>query len=223
MIQIKPKATIPKLRFSPTAWAKLLYLRDLGDSEVGGFGVTPSCDLLYVEELVLVKQVCTPYSVVFDDGSVADHFDHQTDVGLDPEQFARIWIHTHPGNSPAPSTTDEETFARVFGECDWAVMFILAEAGQTYARLGFHAGPGGALEIPVEVDFRLPFQASHAEAWEQEYLTHVVIDEPESFSRRPGGPRRFDLNEMEAFQVDPWDIRWTIADPYLEEEFAPYE
>ena len=30
----------PVLRFSPTAWAKLLYFRDRSDTEVGGFGVT---------------------------------------------------------------------------------------------------------------------------------------------------------------------------------------
>src|SRR5262245_57885400 len=34
------------LRFSPTAWAKLLLMRDLGDTEIGGFGITPSNDLL---------------------------------------------------------------------------------------------------------------------------------------------------------------------------------
>lgn len=28
------------LRFSPTAWAKLLYFRDKSDNEVGGFGIT---------------------------------------------------------------------------------------------------------------------------------------------------------------------------------------
>jgi len=33
----RPK--VPTLRFSPYAWAKLLYLRDRGDSEVGGFGI----------------------------------------------------------------------------------------------------------------------------------------------------------------------------------------
>jgi hypothetical protein len=27
------------LRFTPTAWAKLLYLRDAGQSEIGGFGM----------------------------------------------------------------------------------------------------------------------------------------------------------------------------------------
>ena len=29
----------PVLRFSPTAWAKLLFLRDYGETEVGGFGI----------------------------------------------------------------------------------------------------------------------------------------------------------------------------------------
>jgi len=33
----------PKLRFSPTAWAKLLFLRDRGPTEVGGFGITSLC------------------------------------------------------------------------------------------------------------------------------------------------------------------------------------
>ena len=30
----------PPLRFSPTAWAKLVYLRDAGPTEIGGFGIT---------------------------------------------------------------------------------------------------------------------------------------------------------------------------------------
>ena len=32
-------AKSPTLRFSPYAWAKLLFLRDLGETEVGGFGI----------------------------------------------------------------------------------------------------------------------------------------------------------------------------------------
>ena len=47
------------LRFRPTAWAKLLFLRDYGQTEVGGFGITPADDLLYVEDVRLVKQVCS--------------------------------------------------------------------------------------------------------------------------------------------------------------------
>ena len=47
-----------------------------------------------------------------------------------------------PDDCPSPSSVDEETFARVFGGCDWAVMFILARGGATYARLRFNTGPG---------------------------------------------------------------------------------
>ena len=47
------------LRFSPTAWAKLLYFRDKSDNEVGGFGITKVDDLLFVTDFVTVKQEVT--------------------------------------------------------------------------------------------------------------------------------------------------------------------
>ena len=45
---IEPKE--PVLRFSPTAWAKLLFFRDRGDCEIGGFGITGADDLLRIED-----------------------------------------------------------------------------------------------------------------------------------------------------------------------------
>jgi proteasome lid subunit RPN8/RPN11 len=161
------------MRFSPTAWAKLLFVRDRGSTEVGGFGLTPADDLLYVEDIQLVQQTCSAVSVAFDDRAVAEFFDEQIDAGRRPEQFGRIWIHTHPGDSAQPSQVDEETFARVFGPCDWSVMFIVARGGQTYCRLRFNAGPGGAFEIPVRVDFATSFAGSNSEAWATEYKAAV--------------------------------------------------
>jgi len=161
------------LRFGPAAWAKLLFLRDWGETEVGGFGISADDDLLLVEDIQLVGQACTGASVSFDDASVADFFDAQVDGGLPPSRFARIWAHTHPGDCPRPSAVDEETFDRVFGRSDWAVMFILAQGGKTYARLGFNAGPGGSIDIPVEVDYSRPFAASDHTAWEKEYAANV--------------------------------------------------
>ena len=168
--------SLPTLRFSPTAWAKLLYLRDLGDTEVGGFGISAPDDLLLVEDVRLVRQVCSLAHVAFDDAAVADFFDEQVDQGRHPQQFARLWLHTHPGNCPRPSSTDEETFERVFGRAEWAVMFIVARTGPTYARLSFHVGPGGAIEVPVEVDYRCRFPGCDQEAWKQEYFSNVQID-----------------------------------------------
>lgn len=146
-----------------------MYLRDAGGTEIGGFGVTAPEDLLLIEEIALVQQSCTSIEVAFDDGAVADFFDEQVDLGLKPEQFARVWIHTHPGQSAQPSATDEETFARVFGSTDWAVMFILAQGGQTYARLRYHLGPGAEVQLPVEVDFSRPFDGSDEDQWQAEY------------------------------------------------------
>ena len=100
---MRNEATAPVLRFSPTAWAKLLFLRDYGQTEVGGFGITPADDLLFVEDVRLVKQVCSFAHVAFDDESVADLFDAQFDAGRRPEQVGRLWIHTHPGGCPRPS------------------------------------------------------------------------------------------------------------------------
>jgi proteasome lid subunit RPN8/RPN11 len=125
--------------------------------------------LLYVEDIRLVQQTCTSISVAFDDSAVAEFFDDQIDAGRRPEQFGRIWIHTHPGDSAHPSHVDEDTFGRVFGPCDWAVMFIIARGGETYCRVRFRAGPGGAFEIPVRVDFETNFAGSDFDAWAGEY------------------------------------------------------
>jgi len=163
----------PVLRFSPTAWAKLLYFRDRGESEIGGFGIAAEADLLRIEEFCTVKQETTFASIAFDDLAVADFFESQVDLSRKPEQFGRIWLHTHPGNSAGPSGTDEATFFRVFGRCQWAVMFILARSGQCYARLRFNIGPGGDQEIPIEVDYSRPFGHSDFGAWDAEYLANV--------------------------------------------------
>ena len=75
----------PAIRFSPYAWAKLLYLRDLGPTEVGGFGISDADDLLFVTDFVLVEQHCTETFVSFDDAAVAAFFDDQIDLGRRPE------------------------------------------------------------------------------------------------------------------------------------------
>lgn len=162
------------LRFSPTAWAKLLFLRDLGPTEIGGFGISGADDLLHVADWQLVRQTCTSVSVLFDDEAVADFFDQQVDTGLALQRFSRLWIHTHPGACPQPSLTDEKTFSRVFGKMDWAVMFILAQGGATYARLSFNAGPRASIEVPVEVDFSKDFPASNFSAWRHDYEACVT-------------------------------------------------
>ncbi len=192
-----------RLRFSPTAWAKLLFLRDAGETEIGGFGIAPIDDLLFVKDIHLIKQICTWASVAFDDEAVANFFDDQVDAGRRPEEFARLWMHTHPGNSPEPSATDEATFARVFGQSDWAVMFILARAGQSYARLRYNVGPGLDVKIPVDIDYGRPFAASGEELWRDEYLTKIRVP--------PSGPPQSASDiarPCQSFEDDEYLERW---------------
>lgn len=199
------------LTFSPLAWLKLQFFCHRGHTEIGGFGIAADKDLLYVRDFVTVRQKVTPMSVRFEDLAVADFFDACVDQGLAPCQCGRIWLHTHPGSSVEPSGTDEETFARVFGACDWAVMFILGRTARTYARLSFSAGPGGQLLIPVQVDWpSWPAVVGSQgdlgallEKWEKEYAAHIQAA-PEQMLQSPGisGRRRGESEHAEFY--DPW-------------------
>jgi len=161
------------LKFNPVAWAKLAYFRDKTGNEVGGFAITKAEDLLNVQEFITVKQDVTSVSVKFNDIAVADFFEAQVDLGRKPEQFARIWLHTHSGDISEPSGQDETTFGRVFGNCNWALMFILAENNKTYAKLSFNVGPKSEILIPVEVDYSQDFGPSDHKLWDEEYKANV--------------------------------------------------
>ncbi|MBD3674535.1 MAG: hypothetical protein HUJ26_13515 [Planctomycetaceae bacterium] len=173
---------------------------------MGGFGITETDDLLLVTDFQLVNQVCSWAHVAFEDESVADFFDHQVDEGRTPEEFGRIWIHTHPGDSPWPSNVDEETFERVFGRADWAVMFILARGGDCYARLRYNHGPKAEFEIPVGVDYSLPFAGSDHESWEREYRQHVLPEEDLRFTLSPLAEELVSAEDLEL--VDDWPAGW---------------
>ena len=191
----------PVLRFTPYAWSKLLWFRDRGDTEIGGFAICNANDLLLVEDFVTCTQSTSAVTVGFDDESVADFFEQQVDAGLEPRQFLRIWCHTHPGDSADPSGTDEETFDRVFGQCDWAVMFILARGGETYSRLRFNTGPGSDVLIPVQIEYGAEFAGSDPESWQVEYDMNIqAIDSAFSTMANPV------FDELDPYWLDHYDI-----------------
>ena len=197
----------PVLRFSPPAWTKLLFLRDRGPTEIGAFGITVPGDPLFITDIRLVRQFCTPMTVKFDDGAVADFFDEQVDLGRRPEEFSRVWLHTHPWGSAKPSQTDEETFVRCFGRTEWAVMFILARQGETYARLRFNVGPGGSLIVQAQVEFTVPYEGTAFEAWDAEYRANVLTEdtmnlEPIRLAGRNDHSEIWELGPEDPFALD---------------------
>lgn len=171
-----------RLSFAPLAWLKLQYFCHAGDTEIGGFGVSSPHNLLHVQDFVTVRQTVTAVSVRFDDAAVGDYVDRSVDAGIPLPCCARIWCHTHPGASPKPSPTDEETFARCFGKCDWSIMFIVGRTGKTYARLAFNVGPGAAVTVktrvswsrwPEIVEDRSATWDRLREQWQEEYKANI--------------------------------------------------
>lgn len=200
------------LVFAPAAWLKLQFLCHAGPTEVAGFGLAHPDDPLYLEDVLVIRQRCTLATVAFDDAAVADLFDTMIDAGVPPARFARIWLHTHPGASVEPSGTDEETFARVFSSCDWAIMAILGRTGRTSARLRFNAGPGASVEIPTAVDWadwpalaQEHDLAARIAGWQREYDTLVQIRS--EVSESPGRFRFDDFLRRAHFpHHDPGDL-----------------
>lgn len=187
------------LRFTPYASHKLVYANELSCTEFSAFGISNAKNLLLVEDIVILKQADSGAYTIFDDEAVADHFDKQVDAGRKPHQFARIWIHTHPNGFgrklggkrnkrdkrfwedddmvSSPSNTDDATFKRAFGECDWAVMCIYSGGSNAYARLALRNKQfRGETIIParLQTNNRKPTPDDYA-AWRQEYEQNVTV------------------------------------------------
>lgn len=163
------------IRFTPYAWAKLLFMRDRGSSEVGGYGISSIEDPLLVTDFRLVKQEAGMAHFEFDDEGLAEYAEEMAfENELQPAEFQRILIHTHPGSSAAPSGTDETNFDEKMSDCSWSIMFILAKGGQTTCALKYK-NPAIRVEIGCMIDFLEPFDASCQEEWEKEYEELVNI------------------------------------------------
>lgn len=185
-----------KIRFSLKAWAKLNYLMHKGDTEVGGFGIlSQRKDELEVIDFVLVPQESTSASVNFDDDGYEDYIESMSALGMSPDRFMRVWIHTHPGNSASPSGTDERSWNETFGTMSWAIMFILARGGDTYCRLGMHTEFATMkASLDHEIDWTMEYPENGAqEEWDAEYKrcvkkpTPAVYTSPMGFRGHEGG------------------------------------
>lgn len=193
------------LWFTPYAWAKLVYYLKEADTEVGGYGLTSSDDLLYVYDFNLILQESSVTTCEFDNVGLADYQCDMAEQGIAPEECMRIWIHTHPGQSPHPSGTDEDTCKQVFGKTSWGVMCIVSESLHTYARLVFSAGPGMGVEIPVAIDWKAPVEAPNYDecaADLEEYVTKKVYTFKPTKSRWDGWDKRLPQQYPEATDTE---------------------
>lgn len=161
------------LRFTAYAWCKLRYLQSKVTTELGAIGIaTPQNPLLIVDIAILRQQVSEGWNE-FDNDALAEYLDQGVAKGWDPEHFMRVWIHTHPGDSPTPSPTDWGTFNGKWApHSEWSIMFIVAQNGATHATLHQRGRkewlPGTNLEVEAGLDVTAPFPAGDHASWDGE-------------------------------------------------------
>lgn len=136
------------LVLSDHAYFKLKHFRDSKTTEVGCMGITRPDDPLHVEDLAFIRQECTSVSTDFDEQSQTNWTIDMMESGQNPENFMRIWIHTHPCTSCSPSSTDWETFEEIFAQTKWGVMAILGTSNQMSCVFRVK---DSLINIPVEI------------------------------------------------------------------------
>lgn len=140
----------PTITISTLAYAKIQHMLK-ESTEIGAFGLSRQDSPLHIVDLGFPHQTVSGGSVDFDDDKIAQYVDEMYLQGWEPCESCRIWIHTHPQGVNKPSGTDEATFAKIFGNYDWAVMLIFPKKSQPYARLQTTFPVPFSAEATVEV------------------------------------------------------------------------
>jgi len=163
-----------KILFTPFAWAKLNFCCSSVASEMSAMAITAKNNPLLVIDLKICKQRASGAYVDVDENDYADVMarlcDPTSPDHVEPINCQRIWIHTHPAGLLSPSGTDEETFRDSYGACDWAVMFIMAKGGGTYAQMRIKVQGLGDFYtfLSTEVCADIPFPAADPAEWKKE-------------------------------------------------------
>jgi len=172
-----------KLKFTPYSRAKLQFICDHYDHEVGAMGIAETADPFLVTDLFIPKQKCSPVFVEMDPSDLADsmfmtYCDPDGPHKLKPHQVGRIFIHTHPTGCLDPSPHDETIFAESFGSQPWAMMVILPKGGRLYARVRVALGNDINLQmrIPDEMVITTDFKGADHAAWKAEIDPKITSD-----------------------------------------------
>lgn len=129
--------------FSEYAFSKLTWFREncnennVSDKnfknptflEVSLMGVSESDkDINYITDFICIPQEASMGLTEPTDEGMAEYLEGMLlDKEISVVRCGRFWAHTHPGGSPTPSSTDNDTFKKWFEHSDIGVMYILAE------------------------------------------------------------------------------------------------
>ena len=177
------------LTLTGTAFMKLMYLMKKTTMEVSGYGISSRNNLFHITDFRMPKQEGQAAHTELTEDGIANHFDKALAEGLEPVEFARIWVHTHPKGVNGPSGTDEATMRNTFGQCDWAIMLILTQGEHFHCELwtkklgGIALGEHLRLPMKVQIDWSTIENIDTA-AWDREFTDSFT---EKTYSYNTGG------------------------------------
>ena len=141
------------------------------DTEVAFMGIADDPkEPFHITRLYMPEQNNSTAYVEMEEDSISAHMLElfQKD-GIQPNQCARVWIHTHPSSDTTPSGTDETTF-KEFLQGDWCIMLIVGTTGKTTCRIKYKWDSpfGGGVadeEMDVVLDWENDFPATDMDEW----------------------------------------------------------
>jgi len=118
--------------------------------EVAAYGLCYR-NTLHVYDLFIPKQEGAMAEVDMDPNDLAQFQGDLIARGGHPRDALRVWLHTHPMESPQPSGTDMATWRETFSSYDYAVMGIMGNTGKVYFRIATGLG-----DMRTEVELNYP-------------------------------------------------------------------
>ncbi len=161
------------LNFTPFAWMKMVCMIQECDTEVAGFGLLDPEDLCSITDIKIIKQAASCSSVDFDTAALAAWRFEYMGEGHKPEHMERVWIHTHPGFSPSPSSIDYGTFDDACELNDWMCMVIVDNHYKTYGQICYQSGPKIELRLNVGVDWTAINYNIDLPAWHKFWIAEI--------------------------------------------------
>lgn len=166
-----------KVKVNPQVWNKLMFwAHNEKGLEVSGMGVVASQHLsegnIEVSDIHMLPQANSSVYTEMDDEAMNKYYEECYAKEMAIGEFGCVWLHTHPGNSCQPSSTDETTFKDTFKRHPWALMLILGQSGDMYGRIKSNF-PRIEQEVDVVVDWTQWEDNVSPHNWAKDYDENV--------------------------------------------------
>ncbi len=100
----------PELNFTPQAWEQMQQYLRLSTYEISGFGRVQELDGRFLcDDIVIFKQEVSAGHTELDDLALAQFHEEVTAAGQKPQEYGRLWWHSHAKGSLYFSQTDWNT------------------------------------------------------------------------------------------------------------------